>query len=113
MVYAYSQHQSRIRDDLLKVLMLVDVDRVGPVNIAQLGDYLIMAAYAQIDPEGDTEGFDTILNLFDDPAVPGLTAWDSSYLAALYAADPDRRVGVGQQGDRLANTLRSGGEGGE
>lgn len=112
-VYAYSQHQSRIRDDLLKVLMLVDVDRLGSVTVAQLSDYLIMAAYAQIDPEGDTEGFDTILNLFEDPGVPGLTAWDRSYLATLYDADPDRRVGVGQQGDRLANELRSGDEGGE
>lgn len=112
-VYAYSQHQSRIRDDLQKVLMLVDVDRLGSATIAQLSDYLIMAAYAQIDPEGDTEGFDTILNLFENSGVPGLTAWDRSYLAALYAADPDRRVSVAQQGDRLANEMRRDGEGGE
>ncbi len=104
-VYARSQHASRIRDDLLKVLILVDVERIGSVNIAQLSDYLIMIAYAQIDPEGDTSAHSTILNLFDNFSVPGLTDWDKGYLKALYDADPDRRVGVGSTAERLARAI--------
>ena len=105
-VYAKSQHASRIRDDLLKVMVLVDVERLGPVTIDQLCDYLLMVAYAQIDPEGDTAAYETILNLFEDASVSGLTHWDRSYLAALYEADPTRRVSGGDQGERLAGTLR-------
>ncbi|GAA0869388.1 hypothetical protein GCM10009116_12240 [Brevundimonas basaltis] len=104
-VYARSQHGSRIRDDLSKVMVLVDIDRLGEVTIPQLCDYLLMVAYAQVDPEGDTAAYETVLNLFDDPSVAGLTEWDRSYLAALYEADPVRRVGVGTQEDRLVAQL--------
>ena len=105
-VYARSQHASRIRDDLVKVMVLVDVDRLESVTIDQLCDYLLMVAYAQIDPEGDTATYETILNLFDDPSVPGLTDWDRSYLTALYEADPTRLAGAGAQGERLAEEIR-------
>lgn len=105
-VYSKSQQVSRVRDDLLKVMVLVDVEKLGPVTTNQLCDYLLMIAYAQIDPEGDTATYETILNLFDDASVPGLTDWDRSYLAALYEADPDRRVSGTDQGDRLAADVR-------
>ena len=105
-VYAKSQHASRIRDDLQKVLVLIDVERIGAVTIAQLCDYLLMVAYAQIDPEGETSTYETILNLFDDPSVPGLAEWDRAYLTSLYEYDPTRRASAGQQGERLADELR-------
>lgn len=105
-VYAKSQHASRIRDDLVKVLVLVDVVRMGSITVEQLCDYLLMVSYAQIDPRGDTGTFETILNLFDDRSVPGLTEWDRSYLTSLYAYDPTRRAAAGQQGERLADALR-------
>jgi hypothetical protein len=105
-VYSRSQHASRIRDDLVKVMVLVDVERLGPVTVDQLCDYLLMVAYAQIDPEGDTSTYETILNLFDDPMVAGLTEWDRAYLTSLYDYDPTRRAGVGAQGDRLADEVR-------
>lgn len=105
-VYAKSQHASRIRDDLLKVLVLVDVEKLGPVTINQLCDYLLLVAYAQIDPEGDTATFDTILNLFEDPSVPGLTEWDMAYLGAVYDADADRRLSAGGAAERLADEVR-------
>lgn len=104
-VYSRSQHASRIRDDLLKVLILVDVERMGSVNVVQLSDYLIMVAYAQIDPEGDTSAHRTILNLFENASVPGLTHWDKAYLMALYNADPDRRVSVYSTAERLAGAV--------
>ena len=105
-VYARSQHASRIRDDLVKVMVLVDVEKLGSVTIDQLCDYLLMVAYAQIDPEGDTATYETILNLFDDSSVAGLTEWDRAYLTSLYEYDATRRAGVGAQGDRLADEVR-------
>lgn len=105
-IYSKSQQVSRVRDDLVKVMVLVDVDKLGPVTTDQLCDYLLMVAYAQIDPEADTARYETILNLFENASVPGLTDWDRSYLAALYEADPDRRVSAGAQGDRLAEEVR-------
>lgn len=111
-VYSRSQHASRIRDDLLNVMILVDVDRLDSVTVDQLCDYLLMVAYAQIDPQGDTSTFDTVLNLFDNPAVPGLTDWDRSYLSALYESDPTRRVTGGDQGRGLAGELRRNSPGG-
>jgi hypothetical protein len=108
-VYSKSQQASRVRDDLLKVLVLVDVEKLTSVTTEQLCDYLLMIAYAQIDPQGDTAGYQTILNLFDDPSVPGLTRWDQSYLTALYEFDPTRRAGVGAQADRLADEIRQAG----
>lgn len=105
-IYSKSQQSSRVRDDLLKVMVLVDIDKLGPVTVDQLCDYLLMVAYAQVDPEGDTAAYETILNLFDDASVRELTSWDRSYLTALYEADPDRRVGSGGHGDRLAREFR-------
>lgn len=106
-VYAKSQLRSRIRDDLMRVVIIVDVDRLEDATLAQLGDYLAMVAFAQIDPEGDTMDYPTILNLFDgDRGVPGLTEWDRAFLTAMYDAVPDRRLnGVGQ-GRHLAVALR-------
>jgi len=105
-VFAKSQHQSRIRDDMVKAMVLVDVERLADVTIAQLCDYLLMVAYAQIDPQGETGSFETILNLFEEPSIPGLTEWDRAYLNSLYEYDPTRRASAGQQGERPADELR-------
>jgi hypothetical protein len=48
-------------------------------------------ALAQIDPKADLADFDSILNLFINPAAySGLTDWDRSYLQALYRYDQER-----------------------
>lgn len=107
-VYAKSQLRSRIRDDLVRVVIIVDVDRLEDTTLAQLGDYLAMVAFAQIDPEGDTTDYPTILNLFDgDRGVPGLTEWDRAFLTAMYDAVPDRRLNGAEQGRHLARALRT------
>lgn len=107
-VYAKSQLRSRIRDDLMRVVIIVDVDQLEDTTLAQLGDYLAMVAFAQIDPEGDTAAYPTILNLFDsDRRAPGLTEWDRAFLTAMYEAAPDRRLNGAEQGRYLANALRA------
>lgn len=90
-----SRLNSQVRDDLLKAMVIVDVERLGDVNGARLTDYLAMVALAQVDPEGRFDGYDSVLAIFDNPgaAPDGLTEWDRSYLASLYRVldDPQRR----------------------
>jgi hypothetical protein len=87
------QSPSRLNDqteDILKrVFIIIDVDQLNGASIEQLGDYVAMVAMAQVDPDANTGQFDTILNLFDDPATAptGLTGWDRAYLDGLY--DPN------------------------
>lgn len=90
-----SRLNSQVRDDLLKALVIVDVDQLGDVNGVRLTDYLAMVALAQIDLEGRFGDHDSVLAVFDNPgaAPEGLTDWDRSYLASLYRIldDPQRR----------------------
>lgn len=79
-------------DDIKKVYVIIDVDKVSGVSIEQLSDYITMVSLAQIDPDADTRGYSTILNLFDDPQnTPRLTTWDRAYLTGLYGAQRSLR----------------------
>jgi hypothetical protein len=88
-VFAASRLRTQIRDDLVRSVIIVDVDRLGGASLVQLADYLALVALAQVDAEADTAPYPTILNLFADPASApaGLTDWDRSYLTALYEHD--------------------------
>jgi len=88
-VFAASRLRTQIRDDMVRAVIIIDVDRLDGANLVQLGDYVAMVSLAQIDPEAETAGYDTVLNLFADPASgpDGLTDWDMSYLEALYQHD--------------------------
>jgi hypothetical protein len=88
-VFAASRLRTQIRDDLVRSVIIVDVDRLGGASLVQLADYLALVALAQVDAEADTAPYPTILNLFADPASApaGLTGWDRSYLTALYEHD--------------------------
>lgn len=95
-----------VRDDLNKAIIVVDGGLVSGIGLPQLADYLSMVALAQVDPEGDTSGFSTILNLFDDPeGSPGLTGWDRAYLDALYTG-PSERIRASDQTRQLLRNLR-------
>lgn len=84
-VFAASRINTPIRDDLKRAMVIVDVDRLGEVNLAQLADYLAFVSLAQVDPAAEVGAYDTVLNLFDNPTgVDGLTEWDESYLVSLY-----------------------------
>ncbi len=90
-VFAASRIHSQIRDDLSKVFIIIDMDDVQGLTTTQLADYLTMVTLAQIDAEGDTSRYDTVLNLFQNrEGVTGLTDWDRSYLTGLYAAEQNR-----------------------
>lgn len=86
-----SRLMNRIEDDLKRVFVIVDVDKIANVSLEQLGDYIAMVALAQINPDADTGGYSSILNVFDNPGdTPGLTLWDRTYLKGLYEAQVTR-----------------------
>ena len=87
---------SPIVDSLYRTIIIVDLEQVRDVTVPQLADYLAMVTLAQIDPEADTHGFESILNVFESPAtVSGLTEWDQTYLRGLYRANRTRNIGSG------------------
>lgn len=81
---------TQIVDDLFKTIVIVDLNLVGEVNTVQLGDYIAFIGLVQLDAQAETQGFDTVLNLFSGGGRQGLTEWDRSYLSAIYAARPSR-----------------------
>jgi hypothetical protein len=79
------------RDDLLYVIIVVDTTKVKGTTWQELGDYLALVSLAQIDPDTSPTDFDSILNLFSNPAAySGLTDWDRSYVRALYEFNQER-----------------------
>jgi hypothetical protein len=79
------------RDDILYVIIVVDATQLKGTTWQQLGDYLAVVSLAQIDPSSNPADFDSILNLFTNPAAySGLTDWDRSYIRALYEFDQER-----------------------
>ena len=79
------------RDDLMYVIIVVDATQLKGTTWQQLGDYLAVVSLAQIDPNSNPAAFDSILNLFTNPAAySGLTAWDRTYVRALYGFDQER-----------------------
>jgi hypothetical protein len=88
-----SRIHSGIRDDLAYVLIVVDGPKLKGRGTTweQLGDYLAFVSLAQVDLSAKPSGFDSILNLFENPkAYSGLTDWDRSYIHALYRFDQER-----------------------
>ncbi|MBF0665248.1 MAG: hypothetical protein IR159_06845 [Brevundimonas sp.] len=91
-IFAASRLSNEIVDELLRTVVILDMEQVGGVSAQQLADYVAMITLAQIDPEADTSGYATILNLFQSPdAAGGLTDWDRAYLSGLYDAERTRR----------------------
>lgn len=107
-VLTRSGYRSQIRDDLVRVMIIVDVDQASGVSLTQLADYLTLLALSQVDPGAGAESFDTILNLFDEPSpAAGLTEWDMAYLQALYGARNQRVIGP-DQADAIVRILSQG-----
>lgn len=88
--FAASRLSSPLRDNLTRIMIIVDIEKLGEVSFTQLADYVALISLAQIDAQAVTTGSDTVLNLFADPAsVSGLTDWDMAYLQGLYGARLD------------------------
>lgn len=102
-----SRIAAKVRSDLQWVIVIIDVSKATGASFAALSDYVAMTVLAQVDPEADMTGQDTVLNLFAAPgAVDGLTDWDRAYLSALYSTRTGRPSLVGQQQDLARRMVR-------
>lgn len=91
------------RQDLSRVVIIVDASLSAGVQMDALADYVAMAALAQLAHDADTTQVSTILNLFSDrqrgaTAPVGLTDWDLAYLRGLYEAPRAARSSRAQEG---------------
>jgi hypothetical protein len=116
-IFAKSQMRGRIRDDLQRVIVIVDFNKASGMTFDQLGDYIAMVAFAQIDPEADTTDYQTVLNLFDRPigdraGAGGLTDWDRAYLSTLYDYRNERILPF-RQAELMTTALQSDDDDGE
>ncbi|NBW14022.1 MAG: hypothetical protein EBR82_39090 [Caulobacteraceae bacterium] len=90
-VRGVSRLSTQIVDVSKRTFVIIDVSKTGPINLTQLADYVAMVSLAQINPDADTSGYATVLNVFADPEhTTGLTEWDKAYLAGLYDAQRTR-----------------------
>lgn len=71
-----------------------------------------MVTLAQLSPNANTAGFETILNLFTAqaqgrPMPAAMTDWDVAYLHGLYGATQDARNAQTQEGE-IAHSMATG-----
>ena len=100
-----SRLRTNVRDDLARIVVVIDFSKTANIRMSALVDYVAFVALAQVNPDGDTAGQDTILNLFADPQnITELSQWDRDYLAALYKAVPNR-PNVRQQARGIAEEV--------
>jgi hypothetical protein len=75
--------------DLASVVVIVDPRTLQGIPLSALSDYVAFVGLAEINPDADLQGLESILNLFHSPAAAPpttMSAWDKSYLSALYHA---------------------------
>ena len=107
-----SRLRSNVRDELKRVVIIMDVERIGAISFGALSDYVAMIALAQVDPQADVSSYPSVLNLFNDiragvepPA--GLTDWDRDYLTGLYTVREDRRRSSQQEREIARGMLQA------
>lgn len=95
------------REDFDRVLIIIDARRINGYRFGAVADYVAMATLAQLDPDSDTSGFETILNLFEegDARPRTVTEWDLAYLDGLYHATRDA-LSEGRQEADIARLMR-------
>jgi hypothetical protein len=106
-VRSVSRLSTQIIDVSKRTFVIVDVSKISQISVTQLADYIAMVSLAQINPDADTSGYATVLNVFDDPGrTPGLTDWDKAYLTGLYDAQRTRRNEGSARGEIVASIVR-------
>lgn len=104
-----SYMSSATQMDITMAVVIVDLSRTETVSLDAVADYAAFVALGQIDPEAETAGMDTVLNLFDPSAgrVAGMSEFDRAYLRALYAARGDAARASQQKSEIAAHMLQN------
>lgn len=88
---AHSKIYTNVREDIVSVIVVFDLDQVRGKTLVQLADYATMRGFAKTrEVEGDA-AIDTILGLFSDAREPPaeMTDFDQAYLRSLYRWIPN------------------------
>jgi hypothetical protein len=98
-----SRLHAKVKENLSRVLIIVDTARMRGVTYEALASYLAMVSLAQIEAAPEPGELDSILDIFaardaGRPLPETLTAWDRAYLKGLYAAPADARNLNAQRG---------------
>jgi hypothetical protein len=105
-----SRLRSAERQDFNRVVIIVDGAQIRGIPLESIADYIAMVTLAQIDPQAQTRGYPTILNLFsDDPNDVSfvMTNWDRAYLDGLYASTGNA-ASVTQQVREISRRMQGG-----
>jgi hypothetical protein len=72
---------------LSSAIAIIDTRHLKDVSYGQMASYVAMVGLVQLRPQANVDYAPSILNLFAGAgkAPPGLTAWDESFLKAVYA----------------------------
>jgi len=103
-----SRLRSNTNENIARVLIIVDADRVRQTRFGAVADYVAMIGLAQINPDVDVGAAPSILSLFSDrpgPKPDTVTSWDMAYLAGLYRSPEDARDARQQEGYIFQNMM--------
>jgi hypothetical protein len=93
-VNSASRLRTQIVDNIVRTIVIVDIEEVAGLSTQQLADYIAFVSLAQIDPDADTQAYSSILNVFSNrDEVSQLTSWDLAYLRGLYGAEQNKLNG--------------------
>lgn len=97
------------RDHLNRALIIVDTTQTRGVTYEALASYLAIGSLAQLKPDPEPEGVDSITTLFADrdagrPIPESLTVSDRAYLRGLYTSS--RRSKLGSQKGAIRRFVR-------
>lgn len=101
---ANSRLRSEIRNDINRVIVILDFNKLEGMNAKQIADFTAMVAFAQVDLDSDFSGYDSILSLMSDHQYAGISTWDMSYLRALYSSELNQ-LAKNQQIGEIANIM--------
>lgn len=107
------REMSRLRGGVMEmmdyVIIVIDANKANQTTVGALADYVAMITLAQINPDAETAGAPTILNLFKENASVGpaeLTSWDLAYLRGLYASSDTPRSTRQQEGQIVRRMMQ-------
>jgi hypothetical protein len=109
-VFDPSRLRRATRQDFDRVIIVVDARQAAGHTLSVLADYLAMVSLAQLSPTIETAAYPSVLNLFSDGSVTGMTNWDIAYLDGLYHASRDANSANQQEGqiaNRMSGTLNA------
>jgi hypothetical protein len=105
-----SRLRGNTNENIARVLIIIDADRVRTQRFGALADYVAMVGLAQINPDVDVGVAPSILSLFSDrpgPKPDRVTSWDMAYLAGLYRSPEDTRDARQQESYIFQNMMES------